>query len=92
MAAEWLRSVGGRELWKDSKLICLTKPIEYDCHEMGFGTENCIGWQFVNTWQGEEEAVDIGEIKTRHDVRHLCESLNIPLPAPASEGKGVEGG
>lgn len=75
---DWLRSIGGHCLYKDSPLVAVTQDVGYDGHVYGFGTENYIGWQAVNTMQ--EERFDIGPMETRGQVLSLMLALGLTLP------------
>lgn len=79
----WLRSVGGHQMFTHDAALYLTKQIGYDCHETGIGTMNYVGWFAANSWQ--DESVDLGEIKTRGDVRKLCAALGITLSETETE-------
>lgn len=75
----WLRSVGGYQLFTDRRFVCVTKNIGYDCHVIGIGTENFVGWQVVNSYPFPGLFADVGVIKTRGQLRRLCAALGIEL-------------
>lgn len=65
---EWLRSV-----MSDAQ-----KSLELSCNGLTFG----VSW-YVHKWlcyvRQDDEHVELGEVKTRSDVRDLCRALGVSL-------------
>jgi hypothetical protein len=81
---EWWRSLGAAELFgRDGKplgdgWLFLTKDMGYDCHFLGVGSPNGIGFAIYTSM--EDRRVSIGGFDTRGHVRALLRALNVPPP------------